>query len=103
MPPFKTTKTHLKKFIILVYFNIKLIIIYKEIFDDALPSGNSVAALNLIRLANTTHNKDLLGYANRQLSSFAGTVERYPHVHSFFLLAFLEQMSDTKQLPRCQN
>ena len=61
----------------------------KEIYDGALPSGNSAATLNLVRLANAADNKDLLGYVNKQLSAFAGSIERHPHIHSFFLLAFL--------------
>lgn len=61
----------------------------KEIYDGALPSGNSAATLNLVRLANAAGSKDLLGYVNKQLSAFAGSIERHPHIHSFFLLAFL--------------
>ncbi len=59
----------------------------KEIYDGALPSGNSVAALNLLKLAHYTGDSTLSGYAEKQLRAFAASVERYPAGHSMFLMA----------------
>lgn len=61
----------------------------KELYDGALPSGNSVAAYNLIRLARLTGNEQLQDIARRQLEAFGGTVAEAPSYYSFFLLAVL--------------
>ena len=59
----------------------------KEIYDGALPSGNSVAALNLLRLARLTGETRLEELAARQLATFGGRVERYPAGFTFLLMA----------------
>ncbi|CCO08033.1 thioredoxin domain-containing protein [Desulforamulus hydrothermalis] len=59
----------------------------KEIYDGALPSGNSVAAVNLIRLARLTGNDRFAELAHRQLTGFAQQVEQYPAGYSFFMIA----------------
>ncbi|HEY0827959.1 MAG TPA: thioredoxin domain-containing protein [Bacilli bacterium] len=59
----------------------------KEIYDGAMPSGNSAAALNLIKLSRYTSNAELSQKANQQLKAFAGSVERYPAGHALFLAA----------------
>ncbi|UUZ94560.1 hypothetical protein LJK87_08455 [Paenibacillus sp. P25] len=59
----------------------------KEIYDGALPSGNSAAALNLHKLARYTFNAALAQKADEQLRAFAGSVERYPSGHALFLIA----------------
>ncbi|MFK7691954.1 thioredoxin domain-containing protein [Paenibacillus sp. HJGM_3] len=59
----------------------------KEIYDGALPSGNSVAALNLQRLARYTYDAELAQKAEAQLRAFTGTVTRYPAGHAMFLAA----------------
>ncbi len=59
----------------------------KEVYDGAMPSGNSVAALNLLRLARLTGDPDLDELAGRQLQAFAGTVAPQPAAYAFFLSA----------------
>ncbi|TVY01002.1 thioredoxin domain-containing protein [Paenibacillus cremeus] len=59
----------------------------KEIYDGAMPSGNSAAALNLHKLARYTYNAALAQKADEQLKAFAGSVERYPSGHALFLIA----------------
>ena len=59
----------------------------KEIYDGALPSGNSAAALNLLRLAKLTYNAELSQRADEQLRAFSGAVLSYPTGHSLFLAA----------------
>lgn len=59
----------------------------KEIYDGALPSGNSVAALNLLKLSKLTYDAKLSRIADTQLEAFAGSIERYPAGHSMFLIA----------------
>jgi uncharacterized protein YyaL (SSP411 family) len=59
----------------------------KEIYDGAMPSGNSAAALNLLRLAKLTYDAKLSQKADEQLQAFAGAVSSYPPGHSLFLAA----------------
>jgi uncharacterized protein YyaL (SSP411 family) len=59
----------------------------KEVYDGALPSGNSVAALNLLRLSRITGQGEWTEIAERLLTAFAGEVERYPAGVTYFLMA----------------
>jgi len=59
----------------------------KEIYDGALPSGNSAAALNLLKLAKLLYDAELAQKAEEQLQSFAGAVSSYPSGHALFLAA----------------
>jgi uncharacterized protein YyaL (SSP411 family) len=52
----------------------------REIYDGALPSGNSVACLNLIRLAHMTGETQYEQKAARLMRSFANDVSRAPSV-----------------------
>lgn len=64
----------------------------KEIYDGAIPSGNSVATVNLFRLARLTGNTRYEELAKQQLQTFASQVERYPAGYSFFMMgAYLDQ------------
>ncbi|HAG08089.1 MAG TPA: thioredoxin domain-containing protein [Desulfotomaculum sp.] len=60
----------------------------KELYDGALPSGNSVAAFNLLRLARFTGNQQFNELAWRQMRYFAGQVNRFPQGYTFFLTAW---------------
>jgi uncharacterized protein YyaL (SSP411 family) len=57
----------------------------KEIYDGALPSGNSVALHNLLRLARLTGDTDLSNAADRQFKAFAGKIAAYPWGYAHFL------------------
>jgi len=59
----------------------------KEVYDGALPSGNSVAALNLLRLGRMTGDTELEVKADELIKAFSGQVGRYPAVHTHFLAA----------------
>lgn len=61
----------------------------KELYDGALPSGNSVAAYNLLRLSRLTEDQRLQDLSRRQLEAFGGSVTEAPSYYSFFLLAVL--------------
>lgn len=65
----------------------ELLIRPKEIYDGAIPSGNSVSALNLLRLARITGNADWEQCAEQQLESFRSTLSTYPAGYSAFLHA----------------
>ena len=59
----------------------------KEIYDGAVPSGNSVAMLNLLRLARLTGDAGLEETAAGITEAFLGDIGRMPSAHSFFLMA----------------
>jgi len=65
----------------------KLIARLKAPHDGALPSGNGVQALNLLRLADLTGRADLAERAQRAIQSMAGLVNRFPQAFSTLLLA----------------
>jgi len=59
----------------------------KEIYDGAVPSGNSVAALNLLKLARLTGDPELEEKSRKQLTAFGGSVAESPSSHTHFLTA----------------
>ena len=56
----------------------ELIVRQKEIYDGAIPSGNSVAVLNLFRLARITADSDLEDMANKIMLAFSEDVKGVP-------------------------
>src|SRR5258705_7511003 len=55
-----------------------LIVRSKDFFDNATPSGNSVAAEVLLRIGLLTHNADYQRRASSILRLMASAVQRYP-------------------------
>ena len=67
--------------------NEPLITRSKEVYDGALPSGNSVAALNFLRLGRMTGNVDLEKRAEQLTRAFATQVTDHPMVYTQLLVA----------------
>jgi hypothetical protein len=65
----------------------KLLIRNREIYDGAIPSGNSVAALNLLRLGHITARQDYLQKAESIGKAFSASVNRYPSGHANLMVA----------------
>ncbi len=59
----------------------------KEAYDGPTPSGNSIAALDLIRLAEVTGDSAWRDAAEQAVKSFAGEIERQPTAHAVMLQA----------------
>ena len=59
----------------------------KQAQDGAIPSGNSVAALNLLRLSRLTGNTDYSLRAEELLKAFSTSVERYPAAFTHLIQA----------------
>ncbi|SES86338.1 hypothetical protein SAMN04488587_1339 [Methanococcoides vulcani] len=57
----------------------------KEVYDGAIPSGNSVAFSNLIRLGRMTGNTELEKKAYEIMKTFSGTVSTIPIGYTQFL------------------
>lgn len=70
----------------------------KEVYDGAVPSGNSVAGYVLQRLASLTANKRYIEMAEKQLRFLAGQSQDSPTSHSFSLIAFLGALYPSKQI-----
>ncbi|MEA2083724.1 MAG: thioredoxin domain-containing protein [Thermodesulfobacteriota bacterium] len=67
--------------------NEPLITRSKDIYDGALPSGNSVAALNFLRLGRLTGNTDLEKKADQLTRFFAAEVAEHPMAYTQLLAA----------------
>jgi uncharacterized protein YyaL (SSP411 family) len=65
----------------------KILVRKKEIYDGAIPSGNSVAALNLLRLGRITANPDFEDKAMKIGRAFAAVVGQSPSAFTQFMLA----------------
>jgi uncharacterized protein YyaL (SSP411 family) len=59
----------------------------KEIYDGAIPSGNSVAMLNLLRLGRITANSGLEEKAARIGNAFSGRVKQLLSAHTQLMVA----------------
>ena len=66
-----------------------LVMRVKDDYDGAEPSGNSLAALNLLRLAAITGDTDLRETAERTLAAFAGKMSEQPSGLPQMLVAYL--------------
>lgn len=67
----------------------ELIVRPKDIYDGAIPSGNSVATLNMLRLARLTANRELENEAYGQFEVFASKVKTIESAHAYFMTALL--------------
>ena len=65
----------------------KLLVRQKDIYDGAIPSGNSVAALDLLRLARITANTNLEAKAVKIVRAFSKAVEQSPSAHTQLMVA----------------
>lgn len=58
----------------------------KQVYDGALPSGNSVALMNLLRLSLLTGEAKYRDFASQIIRVFSEDVKRAPTAHTFMLL-----------------
>jgi uncharacterized protein YyaL (SSP411 family) len=76
----------------------ELIAKMKEVYDGAVPSGNSVAALNLLRLGRLTMNEKFLKRAERHMESFGGKISNMPAGFTQFLIALDFALGPSKEI-----
>lgn len=69
-----------------------------EVYDGAVPSGNSAAGLLLVRLARLTGERRWQEEADRQIRFLAGSQSRYPGGNSLGLLAMREYLCPSGEL-----
>ena len=65
----------------------ELIVRSKEIYDGAIPSGNSVAAYNCACLAKITASDSLASKSEQILTAFSGSISESPSAFSMALIA----------------
>ena len=65
----------------------ELLVRSKEVYDGAIPSGNSVSAFNFIRLARMTSRPDFEDIAFQILNAFAGQLTRGSSGYSMMMQA----------------
>jgi len=67
--------------------NEELLVRQKEIYDGAIPSGNSTAADNSIRLARLTSDTEYLQGADHIFAAFSSDANQMPSAHSQLMSA----------------
>jgi uncharacterized protein YyaL (SSP411 family) len=70
----------------------------KDVYDGAVPSGNSVAALNLLRLGRMTGKVDLEKKADQLLQVFSTPVAEYPMAFTHLLIALDFMMGPSQEI-----
>ncbi len=75
-----------------------LVMRIKDDDDEAEPSGNSIAACNLLRLAQMTDRKDFHDSADRLLRALAKRIEAQPAASPQMLAAYEFSLSKPKQI-----
>jgi len=75
----------------------KLLVRTKEFYDGALPSGNSVAACNMVRLSLMTGDAGLMDRSRRLLGAFSDEITGFSAAHTHLLSAL-----DMAMGPSCE-
>ncbi|MCK8816796.1 thioredoxin domain-containing protein [Natroniella sulfidigena] len=70
----------------------------KEVYDGAMPSGNSVATLNFLKLAKLTGDNKLEEKVEEQISFFGGQIKNNPTAYSYFLLSILSTQAENREV-----
>lgn len=70
----------------------------KEVYDGALPSGNSLAVLNLTKLWKMTGDNKWKNIAEGNIQSFHAEMKEYPAGHLAFLRSIQHYISDGDEL-----
>ena len=78
--------------------NEPLIVRSKDAYDGALPSGNSVATLNLLRLGRMIGRPDWEEKADRVAGAFAASIAAYPMAYTHFLASVEFMIGPTREI-----
>lgn len=76
----------------------KLITRPKELYDGAMPSGNSVAAIVLLRLSRLADKSEYENIVSDMFDTFGGTVNRYPEGYTHFLSAYMLAVKESMEI-----
>ena len=75
-----------------------LLIRPKEIYDGALPSGNSIALSNLLRLERMTANKNLSSKSQLAIQAFSGALKEVPSGYTQFMASLYFSLSASTEI-----
>ncbi|CBI45021.1 hypothetical protein YyaL2 [Bacillus amyloliquefaciens DSM 7] len=75
-----------------------LLVREKEVYDGAVPSGNSAAAVQLLRLGRLTGDVSLIEKAEAMFSVFKREIEAYPSSSAFFMQSVLAHIMPQKEI-----
>ncbi len=70
----------------------------KEVYDGAVPSGNSVMLMNLLRLGRLTGRQELEDRAASLAAAFSGEVSLHPRAHSEFLRGLDQALGPAQEI-----
>lgn len=70
----------------------------KDLYDGAIPSGNSVQLYNLIRLAKITGDNKLEEISYKQLKLYADNVKNSPTGYSFYMISLMYELYPNKEI-----
>ena len=78
--------------------NEELLVRQKEAYDGAIPSGNSVAAMQMLRLARLTGEYQLEEKVQQLFDANAKQLTQYPEGHTFLLQTYLMTQMGMKEV-----
>ncbi len=78
--------------------NEQLIVKPKEVYDNAIPSGNSVMCYNLLKLSSHITSEKLSVISEQQMNFMAGHAEQYPGAFCFYLLSVIMHIYPLKKI-----
>ena len=70
----------------------------KECYDSAIPSGNSVMALNLLKLSRLTQRLDLQESYDHLIKAFGKKIKLGPSYFSYMMISLMYRQEGTKDL-----
>ncbi len=70
----------------------------KDAYDVAMPSGNSVAAMNMLKLSKMTGDEDLENRVKKLFENFGGNVKANPNSYCYLLTGLLFSETLTKEI-----
>jgi len=76
----------------------KLMVRAKFSYDSAIPSGNSVAVMNLFRLSKMTGNKKWTNLADKTLKAFTDEAKQTPTGFAHMLTGFMFDLKEPKEV-----
>ena len=79
-------------------YSEKLIIRAKESYDGAIPSGNSVAGMNLNRISQFTGNTIWSELADKTLRAFTESSKKTPTGFSHMISAYMSTINKSKEI-----
>ncbi|MFZ7120754.1 MAG: thioredoxin domain-containing protein [Eubacteriaceae bacterium] len=76
----------------------KLILRKKEIYDGAIPSGNSIMLSNLLKLSSLVENEKLLNKANKMVKYFINEIKEYPQGYTQMICGLYYAFGDSGEI-----